>query len=343
MGQEQIQIKTESLPETVLLNELSGHIDLHAWPDLDELCIEEGITIDELPAVIERKTANLKERELNLGRNPEDLTEILFLYKCYQALKNQKISQGKIEELKKDFSTSVSFQEKYMGSFQNKAEWRKAITYWYNEVNPRNMITVGKVSTRSKKVLIPVVYRTKDELNQKWVRMGKEGGDKGTTYVTEDVYEELTDPIRKNESFFEGCGHATTSAALDGISKHKALLSRSRLAELGDSAVSGERADPIPKVYVQEHLNYGLQYSDISWFNEFPVDIELDKRKTYPLRDIAPDHGISLGHEVPIDAVSALYAPSSNKTELEGWKDKNCPNAKVHSYEAYDCYRSSQK
>jgi hypothetical protein len=329
-----------TLPEEVVLGEIAQYIDLAQWPTIEEICEYQSIQIDELPSTIERAAETIASSLIDQGYVQD---EFFFLAQCYHALNAFDIDASAhpvLSQLKKDLSSYESFYQRYMSSSPHKYQdsvFRMRLNETLSfKTSPLDILRIGKEALRGSGLYKPHIMRSAKELDQKWVQLRQSmplTPQYGTTYVTDTINHEMKSVQEEGPSLPEGLIHATTSAALNGIAKHGALLSRTHLTKRGDSPRSGERADVMPRIYADNEFNFGKQYSSVEWFNEFPVQIEFHDSVRQYRESFAPDWGVSLGDEVPIDQIKALYVPSRSLGKVEDWVNTNLLSVAIRSIE----------
>ena len=320
------------VPEKASLEELSDYIELEYWQTLEEICAQEAIQPSELPELVKGYVKNIFDK---LGTINDTKKEFLLIFKLYHALQEYNGNDDNIKEIKEIFSSYENFKSKfqsYFDGFGNANEFHSKLNSFYSSVEPRGMIMIENYYYPNKdNIYKPKMIIDKDEGKEQWIKE-KEIKDQGSFYISKNVSDELNDISQNNFH------HSTNSAALEGIANQKGLLSRSLLREKEENVVSGEACDMSPRVYVSESINYGKQYSFVSWFNEFSVDIEISREKAKEFQeDYTPDHGISLGHEVPIECFSRIFVSSKNIEKVKKWSEINCPWVEVYSREAFKC------
>lgn len=172
-------------------------------------------------------------------------------------------------------------------------------------------------------------------------------------YTTREVIEEIVE-LEKEGAPNASYWHATGSASLPGIERHKAVLSSSRAQEVGEDVMTGEhngmgKGRLLGNIYVnQAGLSRG--YSLSRWFDEYSVVIGISKEKLakyfqekgekWEAVDLRGE-GTTIGPEVPLQAVDVLYSQREYLPRLNEWAQRNCPHAKVVSLEAYELMRQN--
>lgn len=130
--------------------------------------------------------------------------------------------------------------------------------------------------------------------------------------------------------------HATSSAALGPIAKHKALVSSKELIARGEPLVTGEittdmgdhhrHIGGLEDVYVSLGGASRLTYCQVTG-DAYPVIFGI---KRQALGHLPPffliDHGdgIQAGKEIPLSCVTSLTAPLEKVPEAQEWADENC-------------------
>jgi hypothetical protein len=187
------------------------------------------------------------------------------------------------------------------------------------------------------------------DLAGEWLRLPLVRDRGQQLYARRDVLEEaaaLEAAIRRPEA---DIFHATSSAALPGIARHRAILSARAAAMMDQAIASGEylhnarSGQPsLESIYMSNLLDDG--YSTLRWFNEFPVVFgcnaaDVERYAAHHLGGSSMFRGaVANGHEVgpslPIDMATTLYAPAVNLPLLLQWRDAVLPSAPVISLEA---------
>ena len=152
--------------------------------------------------------------------------------------------------------------------------------------------------------------------------------------------------------------HATSSAALPGITHNRTILSSRRAVEAGHSITTGEYLhdqhtgntasdDIVPEnVYMSNLLV--TTYSTKQWFNEFPVifgydavEVEDAYEQRYGYRKNfrsanAPGHEV--GDELPLEKARAVYVPADKLPEIQEWLDEFAPPGPRHFHRSRHHY-----
>lgn len=313
-------------------------MELSRWSTLEEICRHRSIQLDTLPDAIEQSAITIAAR---LAERYYARDELFFVAQCYQALQVADLSANPIlSQLRADLSSYKSFRERFMSTSHHTyfdADFRACLgRVISSRTNPLDVVRIGKKVLRGSEICKPHIVRSAEALKEEWTQLRQSvpmTSKYGATYVTAKVNEEMKEVLTNSAGLRIGLNHATTSAALDGIARHGALLSRTFLSQRGESPQSGERADLGSRVHVDTEFNYGKQYSLVGWFDEFPVQIEFHQTVDQYREPYAPDWGISLGHEVPIDQIKTLYVPSQYIAKAESWTSQYCPFVTVKSIE----------
>jgi len=161
---------------------------------------------------------------------------------------------------------------------------------------------------------------------------------------------ELEDTLTRPEA---DLFHPTSSAALDGIGRHRALLSAQRLHDIGEVIVSGEELkdqyDPLeePTQAVMMTNLFSGMWATKQWFDEFPVifGFQSSQMENYAAafrRSGSPHpdfHGYNanghhVGPTVPLEPVTVAYTPARHLPELRAWADTHSPHTATISLEA---------
>lgn len=328
------------MDSAITLSQLRDRVDIHTWPTVDELCAEENIDESKLAELVGQKVQHLAEelQEIKIANHQSE--DLVFLNKLYHALKlSSNDSDEQFNELRDELSTFENFRQTLLGGATLSAQYLLLLNEWINDANRESLPTatisfsnrplprrfIGHSAKRK-------IFVEQDDLDEKWVLIHSDG--EADTYAPIEVLEDQK--ALRGEAINPTYYHSTTSAALKGLSEHGAFLSRTELERRGQYSRSGERMDWIPKVYVSDSMNYSYLYSSVGWFDQFPVVFGLGlSKKVEALREgFSPDHGTSLGDEVPINLVEAIYVPLKQIGYTEEWAAQNCPQAKVHCLEA---------
>ena len=318
----------------------SNQVEATIWPTLQGLCEDMKISLDQLPATI-KEAVRATAVEMRKFTHENYFSEnILLICKCYHALQNEEDLPSEISELKDELSNFQNFSHTLLTDvdltdLDGRYEIRR-FSRWIDEVNtrtaPTQFILSGEEESRGRTTSVNShVYIEPADLESEWVRYNAQA--KGEN-IKSFVHKEFKDYAKQNSSpkSFSQFFHATTSAALRGIADHGGLLSRPVLQERGGFTRSGERADYFPAVYVTRHLTSGFQYTDTSWFNEYPIHIGI-KEEAEGLIAPTPEHGETLGQEVPISFINALYVPFANIDNVKDWVAKNNLDIEVYPIE----------
>lgn len=317
-----------AFPDRMKLPDMKDRIDLRIWPELPELCPQMKPEI--LRNEINNKVGIISDK---LKKFTDCENEFLYLHQCYQALNLPGVPEGFLP-LKNAFSTFETFSSSFFPSLRNNRDlrhrFRSALSTVYTLTYPDSIITVNKNSSWGK----TTVWRHPEDLQEEWVRIGSD--ENNIYYASRTIFDEY-DRIRKSGLWkYSGYDHATSSGALTGIAKEKALLARDEVIKRGGKVITGEMSDSDPRVFVNEDLTRISPYSDIYWFNEYPVNVDISKDA--PSEDIAPEFGISLGKEVNWNYFKRLFCPSVNRLQLQQWVNKNKLHIPVYPYEVYECF-----
>ena len=328
----------EEVSQKASLEELSDYVELEYWQTLEEICAQEEIQLTELPRLVEKHVKNIFDK----FDNSESINkEFLFIFKLYHILQEYTGDNSDIKEVKETLSSYQNFVSKFQSYFESTWDenmFHSKFNNCYESMKPRDMLMIQNYHYPNENDIYKMkMIIDKDEEKEQWIKI-KEEKDKGSFYISQNVNDELSDIGNTNIVSQNNFHHSTNSAALKGIADQKGLLSRSLLQEKGEDVVSGERSDISSRVYVSESMNYGKQYSFVSWFDEFSVDIEISREEAKEFQeDCAPDHGISLGHKVPIECFSKIFVSSRDIENTKKWSEANCPWVKVYSREAFKC------
>lgn len=175
-------------------------------------------------------------------------------------------------------------------------------------------------------------------------------------FATRNVLEEAI-KLSRLGCTFPILTHEGSSAALDGISQHLALLCSSMLRELGTEIRSGEAVSLGSWLHGNVYASPGepwptAGYKMMRWFDEYPVGFGIDpsmlksfQRETRAEMDsetakrwtIGGDwegNGRTLGPKVPLECVKCVYCWKANEEEMRTWAARNTPWADVVSFEA---------
>lgn len=323
----------------ISLEKLKDKINLRYWPSIEELCKKEGIDKAHLQDAVTQRAnvifANIQEVKVTIP-------QLDFLYQIYHALQTREDLSPELLQLKNSLSTYDSFIAKFRNGEQlssnDFAYFREAVTRVYNEAHPQKVLRVqekpwGNSGIFAKVYKTPIVREKNAAMSDIWVKV--HASKINTTYATPDVITSFEQSKQNGERFILGYNHATTSAALEGIARHGAVLSRSRLKKQGEESVSGESSDWDPRVYSDAGHLAGGHYWNIRWFNEFPITIEFSK-DTKSDDKYAPDFGISLGHEIPLRNIARIFCPEEDIVKVQRWIAQYVPHVQVQSFEVYE-------
>ena len=333
------QLRHEEKRKRVTLKDLAPQISLRDWPSIEELCREASITPAEL-------TESVARRSDIIFSNIEDYDTISphldFIFRLYHALNKNENLPEELQLLSQKMSSYEAFMEAFHGlgklDHNSYDDWRSAVTRVYKEAHPENVLRVqekasGKSGISAKVIKTPII-REKEQIEQEEWELVTTLRDVAKFYATQAVLDSYNTAKLNGEQFTLGFNHATTSASLEGIAKQQALVSRSTLEDLGEPVVSGEARDYSPRIYAVGGYLAGGHYSHLRWFNEFPITIEFSsdtKREEH-----APDHGISLGHRVPLSNIKRIFCPFENRLAVQTWVRANAPHVDVQFIEVYN-------
>lgn len=128
--------------------------------------------------------------------------------------------------------------------------------------------------------------------------------------------------------------HATSSVALPGISRQRALLSSKQLTEMTEPIVTGEITTDMGEL----HRHWGgledvyasnspvsLTYAKTVGNDEYPVIFGINKNaiEDKPLQGIDSGDGIRLGPRVDLKHVTAQIVPYEKVPEMQAWSATN--------------------
>lgn len=345
--------ESEEKPEskTPLLLDL---LEKREVPTLNKLCEENECTIEDLPGVFAKKT----EEILNYCEKYSSVTDVElnpqidFIYKSYAATRDISDTDNL-----SDFSKSLDSFDSFIDHHAKGAS-RKTIgnlieridVYTRTVVHPSRIIAV-----------FPEGHRMHDKLSiynfeGHWVPLPTESSFVAEEYVEKDVLDEIIE-LQESNYTRPDLYHSTGSASLEGIAKHGAILSARKAVESGESVKTGEYNTYISRdgysvsggkeglrsVYTSRILDTG--YGVARWFNEHRVVFGIsEERISKYLKEHKGEtdirfedysgEGIAIGPEVPLDVVGVIYGDRLYLDELNEWKEKNAPQARVVSFEA---------
>lgn len=329
--------------ESVTLHELDGKIDLQTWPnDIEAFCKLNGVVQHELPALVLKKVEATIEEMDTISHQGNFSPNIFFICELYHALLTSENLDQPLIELRDELSSYQNFRQTLLSEieFNNKRRVGRERLFqsWIDHINmvTRKRQVVGwgtKHRGRGKGDWKSKAYFDQIDLESEWV-LSREADDydkTSTSYASREYidYRERHPNERKSTYF-----HATSSASLSQIAKHGALLSRDLLEERGGYAYSGERLDFSPRIFVFEGRS-GHQYQQTSWFNEYPVHFGLKAEARNLIEDNPPEHGTSLGKEVPIQYIDTMMVPYANLEEAKKWVSDNSLDIEVQILESW--------
>lgn len=337
---------------------LTSHLRKLDTPTLDDLSRIHGVEIFDFPEFFRKRTKHLFDLigTRAFGLDNEWYTHINFLYQTWVATKTTGI------DLPTDFVQSLGSYDSFMQSYCTNASLsvRSAFNFWikwFTEriVHPKMILELGQPLSKHYEITQRGVYEYKGA----WHCIPSNNN--MYTYVEHEVIREVNLLTNTLKSFEADLFHATGSAALDGISQHRALLSARRSEEQGVLVKTGEYThkdnkgqipvggtEGLENIYASAKVDSG--YSTIRWFDEFPVvfGFKSDEVNDYlehqygwrvpHLKEVYGD-GHKLGNEVPISLVRAIYTQIKDLDRLRAWAKINAPNSVVISIEAASLLR----
>lgn len=172
-------------------------------------------------------------------------------------------------------------------------------------------------------------------------------------FVDKKVIEEIVDILKEGYKKPD-LTHSSGSSALEGIAKHKAILSSKEAGDRGEKIKTGEYTSFVNSdlkegrrlgdVYANKEgvPHFLVGYNFVNWFNEYYVTFGINKNKQEnslivkdeKIKDFGSE-GVLIGSEVPLENIDYVYCQKLYKNEVNKWVEKNCPWAKVISLEAY--------
>jgi len=156
--------------------------------------------------------------------------------------------------------------------------------------------------------------------------------------------------------------HCAGMAALEGISRHNAILSAQEALDLGEPILTGEfaflksslngecttRKMGHTSVFATHGGPMRSRYCNSNWFDESDLAFGINKKRQETFmkstnirycdrRQLYFDNGgegILIGHRVPLSAVEYVYCFKRFQSAIENWSMYKCPAARVVSFEA---------
>lgn len=341
--------KKENAPERekIAIENVKDKIDIIILPTLQELCEQEHTEPEKLHVIVQEKIQNVLEKVSKTSCSNELSEDLLFVYKCANALEQMQLTDDDdgLKKLKDSLSSFAEVRKNYFGDFKldsyQMAIWKGWVTRAMSEINTSERLKITKKQEGRRKYRQRIYLNPADVNRPAWIKYADT--DHSTTFITERVMQDI-EGLKKEglDLHMPGYFHATSSSMLEGLKNQQALLSRHKLKERGQVTHSGEGADFDPRVYVYGSFHNGAQYSDIAWFDEYPITFLINRKKADTMKTKtgdrnAPDHGISLGHEVPIQYIEKMFVPGKNFDEANEWSRKHAPWIAVHTIEAQYC------
>jgi len=322
----------------------------------EEMAKKEGFVLTEMEPVIKKKVEEFSEHCGKTCGYPDYeywplLEDMYFLYLASSA---KEYSGSWVES----FRSFDSFAE----HFCPEATAHARVFMKYNiqsfletTVHPEQFLRISPDGRRE--------YDPKDgffESEGDWVVLPENGYGDTYHFVEEKIIHEVADLIwggYRQPDY----SHATGSSALNNIGGNGAILSSNEAKKENVTVSTGEFVSYNSGV---PYKNKGLNsvYADrggprrgyhfFNWFDEHYISFGISKEKQdefmrttdfrYGLRGegeekLSADYGsegVVIGHKVPLQSVEFVYCWKKHQKEMEEWKNKFCPQAKVISYEA---------
>lgn len=315
------------------LKELDEPIEISYLPTIEQLCAREHIAPHELAGVIGRKMREVLRKVKKISQSNYLCPELLFVGQCYRALeKVDPTGSDTLAPLRLSLSDYESMKNGYFGTTvldsHELSLFRSWVTEVYYRIYPREALSFKKKELwSSKKRTRHLSYVDREEADcMRWMIYKEDRNN--FVCATERVAADIAGIDREE---FRGYFHSTASSVFEGLSKHKALLSRDRLRERGQEVLTGEGHGTELCIFADVVFNFGYQYSHVSWFDEYPVTFLIDKKQP---ESFALDQGIGLGKEVPIERIKMMFVPCRNMEEAKAWAKENMPWTAVHAIES---------
>lgn len=316
------------------LEDLEGLVEVSYLPTIEQLCEREHITQDELPRVIGQKIQCVLI-ELQKDSQSNSLSQdLLFVGECFRALeKVDEAGSDTLIALKNSLADYESVKENYFNGVSldpsDLKKFRRCVTKIYREIYPEEMLRIPKkrlgISKRRNYQLLCADQEEAESMS--WIK--HKDKEDNTVYVTERVLADLASMKQENT---RGYFHSTSSSVFKGLIQHKALLSRDKLKEREQEVLTSEGDDSEKCIYADRYFNHGYHYSDVIWFNEYSVTFLIDSKKQQ--ESFAPDRGIGLGKEVPIEHIKMMFVPRRSMDKAKEWAKENIPWITVHAVES---------
>lgn len=215
--------------------------------------------------------------------------------------------------------------------------------YFRNQkAHPSRLLEIYPPDTGGASEWVPDIYGGKGS----WVHLPYE--DRVRHFIEKSALEEvIRDPdLRRGFYAF----HSTNTSALSGIEKHKAILSSHEALKRGQEVTSGEHVfyskGWAPKGLGNVYAKSGLikAYGIPSWFSDVPLTFRINLEglnyyrketggKSISYRDDIGGEGITMGREIPLRFVDAVYSYFIDLHRIKPWVERVCPDASVYTYE----------
>lgn len=349
------QFKTNG-EKSLLVNSL----EKRNLPTVEDVCRDENCNAEELPGLLAERTKDILDycRKHSSIIDDELSPQIDFIYRCFASTRGTPASVDL-----SGFSKSLKDFESFIAQYA-KGVPRRAIgnlmeridRYTRAVVHPSRIITVFPENHRMHGKLS--IYKSEGQ----WIQLPSESDWSAREYVEMDVLEEIVN-LQETGYTRPDLYHATGSASLSGIAKHKAILSARRARELGedvktgeyntyigwqDYSVSGGR-EGLSSIYTSRSPHTG--YSIARWFDEYHLvfGLSIERIARYlkehkgetdiRFADFAGE-GIRIGPEAPLELVDVIYGEHIYLDDLDRWKSKYAPHARIVSLEADELLRS---
>lgn len=204
--------------------------------------------------------------------------------------------------------------------------------------------------------LSPTMEQAHYFLEGKWLRLSPKYEKDVVEYIRPEVLNEAIRLIEENTRYYADFTHSTTSPALEGISREKALVSGSQVLEKIGSHLTGEdssmvTSDGTPFTggtkghrYIFARPGVHDSYGENHWFDEYRVSFGTNKEdvtrnldeENVPLEDRIHMYGdgYSLGRRFPARNISHIYTEYVRVADVKKWSETNEISAEVISYEA---------
>jgi hypothetical protein len=339
---------------TELLNDHLGKLHV---PTLDSLTQLHGIDSSEFTSYfgdeIRQTLGNIEDRSFAFG--DEWFRRFNFLYQSWVATRENPAALPGLSDTLQSYDSFINSYGRDLSIPQ-----RSAFNFWTNffterVVHPKRILKLYPPTSETYDITQRGIY----ERHGIWHPIPSDS--KESLFVEEGVIKEICELSSVLDQSEADLFHATGSAALDGISQHKALLSAGESEARGNPIKTGEylhrsKDGEIPvggtngleDLYGSSLMDAG--YATIRWFNEFPVvfGFRADEIEEYlrsqNMRRInvkgTSGNGHLLGKSTPLSFVRAIYTLRPYMESLTTWANSNLIDRPVISIEAATLLRT---